>query len=229
MKLAVCLSGQPRLFKKGFKSLNEHILSKYDCDVFIFTWDNKIGNIKKNQSFRHDDEGSLGEYLKLYNPKSSEIENYTQKKEDFFVKKEQEYGVLREDNFVRRYLAMLYGIFRANELANQYSKAFGTKYDYFLRCRSDVEYGNFELRKSSLVIDGFGNGTGAGQPGDIFAYGTPERMTEYAKLHLLVDKYFYEDKIIPNTEILLAHHLKSSKIAHETCNHVIGVFRPETW
>lgn len=229
MKLAVCLSGQPRLFKKGFKSLNEHILSKYNCDVFVFTWDNKIGNVNKNQSFRYADEGSFGEYLTLYSPKSSKIENFSQEKEDYFIKKEQEYGVFREDNFVRRYLAMLYGIFEVNNLANQYSRTFGIDYDYVLRCRPDVEYGNFELRKSSLVIDGFGNGMGAGQPGDIFAYGTPERMTEYAELHLLVDKYFYEDKIIPNTEIILAHHLKSSRIVHETCNHVIGVFRPETW
>lgn len=38
MKLAFLLSGQPRFYKETFPSIQEKILSKYDCDVYAHAW-----------------------------------------------------------------------------------------------------------------------------------------------------------------------------------------------
>ena len=38
MKIAVCISGLPRNYDKGFKELKKWFLNKYDCDVYIHTW-----------------------------------------------------------------------------------------------------------------------------------------------------------------------------------------------
>ena len=38
MKIALCLSGQPRVVEVGFQKLNETILQHNDVDVFIHTW-----------------------------------------------------------------------------------------------------------------------------------------------------------------------------------------------
>jgi hypothetical protein len=38
MKIALCLQGQPRIYKQGYDFLNTHLLSKYDVDVFGHTW-----------------------------------------------------------------------------------------------------------------------------------------------------------------------------------------------
>ena len=38
MKVAVCISGQPRNYKKGFLEIKKWFLDKYDCDVYIHTW-----------------------------------------------------------------------------------------------------------------------------------------------------------------------------------------------
>ena len=38
MKIAVCISGQPRNYKQGFAELKKWFLSKYDCDIYIHTW-----------------------------------------------------------------------------------------------------------------------------------------------------------------------------------------------
>jgi len=42
MKIAVCISGQPRAYAQGYEYLKRNLLDKYDCDIFIHTWHNKV-------------------------------------------------------------------------------------------------------------------------------------------------------------------------------------------
>ena len=79
MKVAVCISGQPRNYKKGFIELKKWFLDKYDCDVYIHTWyDTKAifetGHDyleKKTYSFTQKDYNTI---LKLYKPKAYEFQ-----------------------------------------------------------------------------------------------------------------------------------------------------------
>lgn len=41
MKIALCISGQPRFVDKGYESTKQFILDKYDVDVFVHTWFDK--------------------------------------------------------------------------------------------------------------------------------------------------------------------------------------------
>ena len=47
MKIALCLSGQPRSIDAGFNALNQSILKHNNVDVFIHTWNgiDRYGNI----------------------------------------------------------------------------------------------------------------------------------------------------------------------------------------
>ena len=45
MKIGVCLSGHYRNFDYNYDSWNQLLFSKYDCDVFLHTWD-VVGNRK---------------------------------------------------------------------------------------------------------------------------------------------------------------------------------------
>ncbi|KKL28580.1 hypothetical protein LCGC14_2373740, partial [marine sediment metagenome] len=38
MKVAVCISGQPRNVQRGFTYIQPNLLERNDCDVFIHTW-----------------------------------------------------------------------------------------------------------------------------------------------------------------------------------------------
>lgn len=38
MKVALCLSGQSRTFKRCFKSQKKHIIDRLNPDIFIHTW-----------------------------------------------------------------------------------------------------------------------------------------------------------------------------------------------
>lgn len=63
MKIAVCISGQPRSYQKGYEYLKKNLLDKYDCDIFIHTWENKVYNPI--------------DVITLYNPVKSVIEDYS--------------------------------------------------------------------------------------------------------------------------------------------------------
>jgi len=60
MKVALCLSGQPRSFRLGYDYINKNLLSKYDCDVFIHTWSYDFFDYR--------------ELINLYKPKSIKID-----------------------------------------------------------------------------------------------------------------------------------------------------------
>jgi hypothetical protein len=42
MRIAVCISGQPRAYKQGYEYLKRNLLDHHDCDIFIHTWKNGV-------------------------------------------------------------------------------------------------------------------------------------------------------------------------------------------
>ena len=53
MKIAIQLFGHLRTYKKCLPALKKHLLNKYDCDIFMHTWDTYNHNTKtwhKNKS-----------------------------------------------------------------------------------------------------------------------------------------------------------------------------------
>ena len=73
MKIAICISGQPRNYKESFNSLDEHFLKKYDCDVYFHSW--KASTFEStnfgtgNKKYQLSEE-QYEELLELYRPKS---------------------------------------------------------------------------------------------------------------------------------------------------------------
>ena len=43
MKLALCLSGQPRSYEKTFYYIKKNLLEHYNVDIFIHSWKAKFG------------------------------------------------------------------------------------------------------------------------------------------------------------------------------------------
>jgi hypothetical protein len=44
MKIALCLSGQPRSYKKAYEFVKANLLDRYSVDVFLHTWENPVYN-----------------------------------------------------------------------------------------------------------------------------------------------------------------------------------------
>jgi len=73
MKIALCLSGQPRFVEKAFPNIYENLIRGYDVDVFVHSWIDE----DKSYQFRNDgiwrnvtqDVNINSKILDLYKPK----------------------------------------------------------------------------------------------------------------------------------------------------------------
>lgn len=73
MKIAVCISGQPRNYEQGYYELKKWFLDRYDCDVYIHAWKDTQSSVKtshpfaksKNYIFTEEDYSKI---LDLYQP-----------------------------------------------------------------------------------------------------------------------------------------------------------------
>ncbi len=229
MKIAVQISGLPRFFKSSFPYLKQYILDKYDCDIFIHTFQ-KFDSAPMELiggSFRYKDEGTIDEYLSLYKPKHYLIEGWTDYLEEYFIGLEKKYKVNSTDNFGRRYTAMLYGINKCNDLRREYEFRMNFEYDYVIRTRPDMVMNGFELPKKELSIDHHGNGKHVNAPGDCFACGKRLMMDYYADLWHSMDYYVTKKGVPLHTEHLLEYHLKIKD--YEVSRWIKEVFRPPEW
>ena len=74
MKIAVCISGQPRNYEQGYHELKKWFLDKYDCDIYIHAWKDTKSPFELSHNFaqkRHYNfiEEDYSKILELYQPK----------------------------------------------------------------------------------------------------------------------------------------------------------------
>lgn len=123
MKIALCLSGQPRFVEKGYETIHRNFIEPYDCDVFVHTWTDgfSIENIEKIKE--------------LYNPKMIQIDkchtplcNYSSLR---YI-----YGAHKIYDMCSQYDS----IAKANKLRNIYEIENNEHYDCVIRCRLDLHF-----------------------------------------------------------------------------------------
>jgi hypothetical protein len=51
MKIAVCISGQPRNYEQGYYELKKWFLDRYDCDVYFHTWKDTQSSFTLSHNF----------------------------------------------------------------------------------------------------------------------------------------------------------------------------------
>jgi hypothetical protein len=81
MKIALLLSGQPRLYEEVFPHIKKHILDVYDCDVYAHAWWDEaesrdvVHRSPWSQSYKFDvDKQFPIKFNNLYNPKKFQID-----------------------------------------------------------------------------------------------------------------------------------------------------------
>jgi hypothetical protein len=152
MKVALCLSGQPRNVEIGFNKLKNTILDTNDVDVFVHTWydpenlsTRSIIPGRENNIVSPDADKKI---LDLYQPKAYKIEKpkkwkdrsleFTDRCFDECWSWGKECGVdLAKDYLVDAVHSMWYSIMISNQLREEYSLDNGVKYDLVIRNRFD--------------------------------------------------------------------------------------------
>lgn len=192
MKVAVCISGHMRKFNNTFPSLNSNLLSRYDCDVFISTWD-KMGyssayktDSTLDNTFNH--EASINN---LYNPKKFIIEDSS------FIEELKAEGDIYAPHLksvpkhVGHMASMFYKIYAANELRKQYQLETGVKYDWVIRCRSDLHfYRPIIIPNDKDKVYFYNKQSHNEWVDDQFAIGSEDNMDKYSSFYFSMPEYF---------------------------------------
>ena len=145
MKVAIQIFGHLRSYKKCYKALHKHLISKYDCDVFMHTWSLTNHSTKtwhKNICKAKPVYGKEDYLKKIYNLKSLKIEE--QKQEDLgkFISFKKEISILGIK-------ALFHTMKSVNDLRLNYEKQNKVKYDFVIMVRPDI------LLKTDFQIDDF--------------------------------------------------------------------------
>lgn len=205
MKIAVCISGQPRNVHKGFTHIQPNLLEGNDVDVFIHTWidEEQVGKPyvsslgeKISDSIPNN---IFDEIVRLYDP----VVILPDTPRDFTknnYKAPPQYPVIRPFNT----LSQKYSTMRAQELRQK----FGKEYDAVVRLRFDYAL-NTKINFQSMNMDHINAPNRCGHPGgidDTFAIGSPSHMTVYGDLFNHIQE-LYDSGVPFCDEILLGHYL----------------------
>jgi hypothetical protein len=155
MKVALCISGQPRNAQQTFNYINNNIIKPNNADVFIHMhYDVENKYMEKS----HSDNGNciLPEnidktLIKLYNPKAFLIEKPRNFQRQTVIMDEKRLERAKKMNShkmwtnqehkeyaLKQILSMYYSIYKCNELKELFSLENNITYDYVIRLRFDL-------------------------------------------------------------------------------------------
>lgn len=187
MKIAICISGQPRNFKQSYESLKIYFLDKYDCDIYFHTWKTDsfestnfgFGNHQYNLN-RND----FHDLISLYQPKNHILENPI-----VFDASDYKCPIWRQP--LNNTLSMFYSTYKSFQLIEG-------DYDYVIRTRFDVDYSKFNLEfpKEGIILPEWNTDIRFKSRGyyDVFALGKQEDMKIYSQVFSNVISYTTNDE-----------------------------------
>jgi hypothetical protein len=215
MKIALCLSGQPRFIDEGYEQLYDNLLSKYSVDCFIHSWwSSKMANVNINTMemanpsdrsyiFKQDTVECIQKY---YNPISFIYEPQKQ----FEYIEDVDY---KQPNKTISVQSMWYSIKKSNELKNKYENENNFKYNIVIRSRTDIKIHKFILdelvEKNCVYTDYVGK---MEFPNDQFAVSDSDSSNYYASLYDNLITYKNEGFKLFVGEHLLKYHMEKSNI-----------------
>jgi len=235
MKVALCLSGQPRVVDVGFQKLNQSILQHNNVDVFIHTWfdpDNLSTNsvIPGRESHSLDPQ-AIDKLVHYYQPKKIMVEKPKKWNRNYgFPDKcfthawtwalEVNGGLdVAKEYIVDTTHSMFYSMMIANLLKEQYSAETGTEYDLVIRNRIDYSP-HVVLKLDEILVD---DDTliyqDLHQPdnmiSDWFGMGTTNTMNVFCGVYNQIGQLIRQSSEVDGywcNELLLKHHIANNKI-----------------
>lgn len=164
MRVALCLSGQPRFVRECYDGIKQHLIDPNNPDIFIHTWSYEHDNDSPykfggNGGWKHKriSADAHVEALDLYRPVSHRVElskkfslpSVSLKRAlDLYSPgtelEAQEAGISHEDYMrfmLSNGLSMWHSIFSSHQLMYEHSLINGFEYDAVIRCRFDVACG----------------------------------------------------------------------------------------
>lgn len=219
MKVAVCISGQPRSVEQGFEPISRFVLNTNRPDVFVHMWwdPEQIGKPFTHYANRIASgplqENSLTQIINLYKPVAMHYEPQIQ----FDGQKYNE----RKAEFITPFysLSQRYSMMKCHKLRREYEQDRKFVYDAVLRLR-------FDWKPSIPIIAADYNLDAISAPSqyphkngvdDSFAISSSKNMNVYSEMFDYIDEYWLQGVNFCD-EVLMMHHLTVNNIGVEKCN-----------
>lgn len=211
IKTAICISGHLRTFETNFRSVLNNLISQYDCDVFIHTWDilglsyrPTDGNLAK---LKTDNFEPL--VRELYKPKKMVIE-----KSRSFESLPLMRAKVIDHRDIPGILAMYYKVEECNKLKKEYELENNFKYDLVIRFRGDLYLEQvFPVDSTTdlnhLYIPLYGNFGGVC---DQISFGNSEVMDKYSTIYSSIIGHLNNGAVM-HPERLLKFHVDSHHLS----------------
>lgn len=230
IKIAVLLYGHLRDYELCASSLKKYLLNRFDCDVFMHTWDETDSSTfswhSQRTQVRTVDDITIETLKGFYSPKKLVIEH------------QQKYG--NEEIIESPYLGykfstanihwLFYTMNKANELRKEYEKESGINYDFVLVTRPDVEMkraldiDKILLQSDILGLDStkcryfastpinmnHGAATYFNEPNDILFFAKPEVVDKYIEANQQIDKKYILGHAINMVSIYTSREIETN-------------------
>jgi hypothetical protein len=244
MKIAICLSGHVRTYRRtisNFLQLKNFLEKIATVDVFISTWDtinsNSSWSRSLNNTFENNQKIDIKEINEFYKPKKINVQNFNEQKHLFFTKNFTIFNPPNELKDSRRgtqdllyAIPQFYKIFDCNSLKLENEIEQNFQYDIVIRQRFDHLFTNFiditKLNKNVIYI-GINHEYDLQDPKwtlsngystcDQFAIGNSPNMNLYSSIYTNLTYLLKEKSYSECGERILWEHLKSLNIKTETC------------
>jgi hypothetical protein len=177
-KLALCFSGDTRTYNICFESIKTNLLDRFDCDVFISTYEtsdeikNNIINLYNPKKIIFHNKNDITKIVSDYsnslvNIKLNPISVFNEQKvckvinsnnpEDYFFNYDKYEKRFIYGKFSYNALCQFFGIYDVSKLCKEYMLNHDINYDYILRIRFDDKfYSEFvlnELQENEILIN----------------------------------------------------------------------------
>lgn len=224
MRLAICLSGQPRNFNVIFDSLSQHYFPKCECDVFIHTWNDEKYVSQFSDKVVENTDDLHGKYIKLFKPKKIMIENQITFDDKGIT--DRIWGCK-----LNSVMSMFYSLQLANKLKQKYERENNFTYDLVMRTRTDLTVSRpiipEEILPNHIGVFNWTQDNVYNQLGysDVFALGPSNLMDVYSNAFDSILHYLYTDNDwgLPDSrlrnEYLLRRHLDINKVLVQRFYH----------
>lgn len=207
MRVALCISGQPRSYKVAYEYIKTNFLETHNPDIFVHVWSG--------------DRGAYCGISALYEPKKI---IYEQPFEKSFFKRYERIG--DPTHPAVNTVQMFYSLFCANMAKIHHEMREGFKYDYVVKLRFDyalnrvlpfeqVEEGKIYVPAEPL----FPNLSNHVECNDQMAFGTSKAMDLYSSTFINLDR-LYDMGIMMNGENMLSGNLQINNLVLDNMVYV---------
>lgn len=212
VKLALCFSGDPRTYNKCFESIKNNLLDKFDCDVFVSTYNtdettkNDILNLYRPKKYIFNNRDDIFNIVSkhLANVKdvkmiATEVVGESNKYDDYINNLENNFFDYNKFKNTFRYsklsidaICQFYGIYDVSKLCKEFMLENNISYDYILRIRLDDKVHNTfilnELKENEILINHIIYYSNSNKLQDHFFMAKPETFFKISSLYNDIDK-----------------------------------------